>query len=188
MQYFFKAACVHFLFLSVAPLFEAGAGCKEKEDPCSKCPEGTVCIDYSYLAEDSVECVPENRVIALGGTQIIVATVPYKGIVQGNTCLDTLFFTNNTALEFENPNRFGLYVNLPIYGGINVSPAAFDVVSDKEVRLFTPTEVCFQDGKALFATMHCIIEPDSVMMDIDLWSMLGSTTLVDSCRVTLYRN
>jgi hypothetical protein len=25
-------------------------------------------------------------------------------------------------------------------------------------------------------------------MDIDLWSMLGSTTLVDSCRVTLYRN
>lgn len=173
------------LFLSVATLFGACAGCKEKEDPCSKCPEGTVCFDYSYIAEDSVRCIPKNSVIQIGDRRIIARNV-YKGVVQHNMCLDTVFFSNDTTKSID--NRFGFFVDLPVFGLQNTWPGVFDIISDKEVWLFTPGEVCYQDGKALFATMHCIIEPDSVMMDIDLWSMLGSTTLVDSCRVTLYRN
>ena len=151
--------------------------CKDKKDDC-QCRDLEDCIDG--------ECILQENTYYINN-QGVKAHYLYHGVVKGNTCLDSLIFTLN--LSDPNPlTRFGLYANVSPWGLYNVTPSLISKISDKEYVIGSGTTICRQNGKELYASsIHCLIEPDSVVMNIRFREWFDTTDVyVDSCKVTLY--
>jgi hypothetical protein len=151
--------------------------CVEKPDDClcaCLCRQDEVCLDG--------ECFLSEYVHSLGGTTLI-APNSYVGFVEGNLCVDTLVFFNDTTRDIF--NQFGLFVAVP--GGIqNVAGSHATMVSEKEYYSYSSAPLCYLNGEARYANLHFVIEADSVNMDLKFWE-LGSGVFIDSCTVVFYK-
>ncbi len=152
-------------------------GCKDKTDDC-QCRSLEDCVNGQCILQENAYYI---------NNQGVKAHYLYHGVVKGNTCVDSLIFTVNLS----NPNpltQFGLYANVPPWGLYNVAPSLVSKISDKEYVIGSGVTICRQNGKELYASsIHCIIEPDSVLMNIRFREWFDTDDVyVDSCKVTLY--
>lgn len=153
--------------------------CDEKPDDClcdCLCHEDEVCF--------AGDCILNEYVHSLGGTTLI-ARNSYVGIVEGNFCVDTLIFFNDTTRDIY--NQFGLIV--AVDGVIqNVAGSHPTMVSDKEYYLYTAAPVCYLNGDAWYANLHFVMETDSVNLELKFWALNGEPgVFIDSCNMILYK-
>ncbi len=152
-------------------------GCGPNEEECV-CMDSEVCINNV--------CYLDEWVHELGGTSFI-ARNSYVGIINGNQCIDTLIFYNDTTRAIDN-ERFGLIVaSHPGIQNVLGSEIPFEV-SDNEFYASSVTALCYLNGDSWFANLQFKTYPDSVWMKLRFWTLGAEPgVFIDSSIVTFYR-
>jgi hypothetical protein len=147
------------------------------------CADSEVCI-YNDLTGTN-ECLLNEWVHELGGTTII-AFNSFVGVTDGNSCIDTLIFINDTTRTY---GQFSIYVENPpgIVQNVLGAQPPFEA-SDNEYYSSTVAPFCNLNGDALYGNLHFKVEPDSVWMNIKFWALDGEPgEFIDSCNLVFYR-
>ncbi len=165
------------LIFGLVGIYLGTIGCHKEIDNCG-CKDNEICFQS--------ECYLKESVHEIGGTTVITPN-SYVGIVQGNYCVDTLIFYNDTTRAIDD-ERFGLIVNGP-FGVENVMGSEVPYqASGNEYYAQTVDELCHLNGNAWYANLHYFIYPDSVWMKLKFWPLDGSQGFfIDSCIVTFYK-
>jgi hypothetical protein len=157
--------------------------CNEKNDECI-CQINELCIYDSYSGKN--ECYLNESVHYLGGSRIIVPN-SYVGIVENNSCIDTLIFYNDTTRAL-NDERFGLIVNVSSFVQNVIGSNPTFQAGNNEYFLTTVEPVCYLNGEGQYSDIHCIIFPDSVWMELKFWTLETKPGLfIDSTVLMLYK-
>jgi hypothetical protein len=167
-----------FLLASLLSILFFNFGCGDKDKECD-CRQFEDCIDGECILQEDAYYIGEYGV---KGHKL------YHGIVEGNTCVDTLVFIAKPDMDpLKQPSAFALYIHGHLPGVQNVAPFVDQKISDTEYIMSTAAPMCYQNGKGLYSTIRCTLMGDSVLLDMDFWTLDDPFgTPVDSCKVTLY--
>jgi hypothetical protein len=157
----------HVFFFSILLLFAACTGCDDTDDdPCEDCPSFATCLDG--------ECVLPPNTFKLG-EHYIRGYNTYVGILQSDVCpaIDSMLF------DVQPNDVFTLYVNYPPVQDIGVG--TIQKLSDSTYSLFTIKPICY------YAYVHATINTDSVNLDFKFWDLEQPDVILDSAKVTLYK-
>ncbi|MEP6648197.1 MAG: hypothetical protein ABJC12_13995 [Saprospiraceae bacterium] len=131
------------------------------------------------------QCYLRESVHNIGGTYVI-APNSYVAFVNGNLCIDTLVFYNDTSRAL-NDGQLGLIIATP-FGVGNIMGSFPNEVSPNEFYAQTVDELCHLNGEAWYANLHFKIFPDSVWMKLGFWTLSSPTgVIIDSATVVFHK-
>ncbi len=128
-------------------------------------------------------CETKENHFRWGNVGTIIGTDLYQGVVEGNSCIDTVVFNVGQPSAFS--SGFSLFVESR-WGiqeaGINVN----EQVSDTEYILGVGSAMC--SDKGWYADIVCkLYTPDSVQLKFLFWTLSNPGEYIDSTRITLFK-
>ena len=162
----------HTLFFCLFLLLAVFTSCdNNEEDPCDDCPQWATCVDGV--------CVWPPNTFYIGGSYHTGYNA-YVGILQTDFCpqIDSIFFDVQPNDQFE---MFVAWDTPGLNQAYQPGAGTIQKLSDSTYILFTIYPICY------YAYMHATIHTDSVNLDFKFWELSNPEVILDSAKVTLYK-
>ena len=160
----------HTLFFCLFLLLAVFTSCdNNEEDPCDDCRPRSTCVDGV--------CVLPPNTFYIGGSYH-TGYNPYVGILQTDLCPQI----DSILLDVQPNDQFEMFMTVPgLSQAQKVGAGTAEKLSDSTYILFTISPVCY------YSYMHATIHTDSVNLNFKFWELSNPEVILDSAKVTLYK-